>query len=97
MPWCPACERFLSPSTVRTDGTCPGCGRRVEAPARGPEHREAPFGPRAERHGAGSRAGEPADDEPLPPAPWHLKLLGGGVALYLGYRLFQGIEWLLHR
>jgi len=31
MPWCPACDRFLSPPTVRADGTCPTCGRPVEA------------------------------------------------------------------
>lgn len=31
MPWCPACDRFLSPPTVRPDGTCPTCGRPVEA------------------------------------------------------------------
>ena len=27
MPWCDACDRFLSPSTVKVDGTCPSCGR----------------------------------------------------------------------
>jgi hypothetical protein len=32
--------------------------------------------------------------EPLDPIPWHFKLLLGAVALYLGYRAFQGIEWL---
>ena len=33
----------------------------------------------------------------LEPVPWHLKLLAGAVALYLGWRAFQGIEWLVHR
>ena len=28
--------------------------------------------------------------------PWHLKLLVGALALYLGWRAFQGIEWLVH-
>jgi hypothetical protein len=36
-------------------------------------------------------------DEPLGPIPWHLKLLAGALALYLGYRAFQGIEWLVHQ
>ena len=27
--------------------------------------------------------------------PWHLKLLAGAAAIYLGYRAFQGIEWLI--
>jgi hypothetical protein len=33
----------------------------------------------------------------LEPIPWHLKLLAGAVALYLGWRAFQGIEWIVHR
>ena len=30
MPWCDVCDRFLSPSTVKVDGTCPSCGRVVD-------------------------------------------------------------------
>ena len=30
MPWCVSCNRFLTPSTVRPDATCPTCGRTVE-------------------------------------------------------------------
>jgi hypothetical protein len=29
--------------------------------------------------------------------PWHFKMLVGAIALYLGYRAFQGIEWLVHQ
>jgi hypothetical protein len=36
--------------------------------------------------------GEPVDDEKAP-LPWHLKLLAGALAVYLGYRFLQGIEW----
>ncbi len=36
-----------------------------------------------------------AADEPLDPLPWHFKLLLGAVALYLGYRALQGVEWLV--
>lgn len=28
--------------------------------------------------------------------PWHLKLLVGALTVYLGWRAFQGIEWLIH-
>ena len=35
------------------------------------------------------------DDETLPPIPWHLWLLAAALAVYLGYRAMQGIEWLL--
>lgn len=76
MPWCVQCDRFLSPPTVRSDGTCPSCGRRVDPAHPGPD-------------GA-------ATDEPVP-FPWHLKLLAGATALYLGYRAWQGIEWLVQR
>jgi hypothetical protein len=75
MPWCPSCDRFLSPSTVLTDGTCPTCGRTVD-----PGSAHAPTS---------------EDDTELDPLPWHFKLLVAAVALYLGYRAFQGIEWLI--
>jgi hypothetical protein len=74
VPWCAGCDRFLSPSTVRTDGTCPSCGRRVE-PAR------------ADIDGA-------ATEESVP-FPWHLKLLAGAAAVYLGFRAWQGVAWIL--
>jgi hypothetical protein len=83
VPWCETCDRFLSPPTVRADGTCPDCGRTVDP---GRAHAAVPEAPP-----------DPADDEPLPPVPWHLKLLAAAVAIYLGYRAFQGIEWLVGR
>jgi hypothetical protein len=30
MPWCPDCDRWLAPSTVHADGTCPRCGVAVD-------------------------------------------------------------------
>jgi hypothetical protein len=36
-------------------------------------------------------------DEPAPAVPWHLKLLGMALAVYLGWRALQGIDWLLGR
>jgi hypothetical protein len=29
-------------------------------------------------------------------APWHFKVLLGGTAVYLGYRAYQGVEWVVH-
>ena len=69
------------------DGNCPACGRAVDpgrAHAPGAET-AAPRSPDAQ-----------ADDAPLP-IPWHLKLLAGALAVYLGYRFMQMGEWLLHR
>jgi len=57
---------------VKVDGTCPSCGRVVDA----------------------GHAHPADDDEHLPPIPWHLWLLSAALAVYLGYRAMQGIEWL---
>ncbi len=75
MPWCPSCERFLSPPTLRPDGTCPTCGRSVEANRTWTDR---------------------AADEETPPIPFHLKALGVALVVYLGYRFFQGVEWVVH-
>lgn len=29
-------------------------------------------------------------------APWHFKLLAVGTVVYLGWRAYQGIGWLVH-
>jgi len=80
---------------VSTAGDCPRCGHPVDpgrARAAAPQE-AAPEGP--------ATPGEPAPDgewaPELDPVPWHLKLLAAAVALYLGWRAFQGIEWLVHR
>jgi len=88
VPWCTACDRFLSPSTVRVDGTCPSCGRVVE-PGRARQSlvTTAPVAP-------GTLPDAASDDEELPPLPWHFKALVGAFAVYLGYRALQGIEWI---
>ena len=85
MPWCDTCDRFLSPSTVRADGACPSCGRVVDPG-------------RAKAADPAAAVGPPPvadDEEELGPVPWHLKLLGAALVVYLGYRALQGIEWLL--
>jgi hypothetical protein len=69
VPWCAPCSRFLSPSTVNRDGSCPTCGTPVDIGG-----------------GSARRLGR---------APWHLKLLIVLFALYLAYRLAQGVEWLV--
>ena len=41
----------------------------------------------------------PSCDEPLEErrhVPWHFKLLLGATVVYLGYRTYQGIGWLVH-
>ncbi|HSO97258.1 MAG TPA: hypothetical protein VLV81_14615 [Acidimicrobiia bacterium] len=87
MPWCAACNRFLSPSTVHVDGTGPTCGNTVDAgraqPAPSVDATPAP-------------GTQPDTDDPLDPVPWHFKLMLGALAIYLGYRALQGVEWVVH-
>jgi hypothetical protein len=33
MPWCEQCAKYMAPSAMRPDGTCPTCGTDVETPA----------------------------------------------------------------
>ena len=29
MPWCEECSKYLAPTAMNADGTCPTCGRSV--------------------------------------------------------------------
>jgi hypothetical protein len=29
VPWCESCSKYLTPTALETDGTCPTCGRPV--------------------------------------------------------------------
>jgi hypothetical protein len=43
--------------------------------------------------------GCPSCDEPLEErrhVPWHFKFLLAATVIYLGYRTYQGIGWLVH-
>jgi hypothetical protein len=81
VPWCERCDRFLNPNTVLPDGTCPTCGRRVDPVAEPQDDTD---------HDAQGDTGQ--DDEGVR-APWHFWVMVGGVVLYLGWRLLQGIAW----
>ena len=39
---------------------------------------------------------EDGDEAPRRRAPWHFKIILVGTVLYLAYRLYQGIGWLIH-
>ncbi len=83
MPWCPACSRYLTPTSAQADGSCPFCQQVVDYS----RHRKF--------EAAAARGEELAPPELA--VPWHLKLLLGSAALYLGWRLFQGVEWIADR
>jgi hypothetical protein len=76
VPWCDQCDRFLSPSTVTAEGTCPACHQGVEA-------------------GRARAADQPVTtNHDTSPTSWHFKAFAGALALYLGYRAFQGLAYL---
>lgn len=80
MPWCEDCAKYWTPAAMNQDGTCPTCGRLVEAPKRQPitakniNLREL-------------AAGEGGEDAGK--TPWHFKLLMVLLALYLTWRIIQ--------
>jgi hypothetical protein len=54
-----------------------------------PTEAPSPGSPSGARHDANEASG----DEKVK-VPWHFWLLVGAVALYLGWRLIQGVAWL---
>lgn len=76
MPFCEDCAKYWAPSAMAEDGTCPTCGRTLEAPAVQP-----PSGKGISGKDLRELAGEDAK------APWHFKVLVALVILYLGYRV----------
>lgn len=65
---------------MNADGTCPTCGRLVEAPVRQPIT--------AKNMDLRKLAAGPESEEPAK-APWHFKLLMVLLVLYLGWRIVQ--------
>ncbi len=43
----------------------------------------------------GHRVADPIEAEPDPKIPWHFWLLVVALVIYLGWRLIQGIAWLV--
>ena len=70
---------------------CPSCDEYFAPPRVHPDGTCPTCGKAVDPGGARPVA---TDDPPLDPIPWHFKLLLGALALYLGYRAFQGVEWL---
>ncbi|MEY4365752.1 MAG: hypothetical protein RLZZ305_1096 [Actinomycetota bacterium] len=78
MPWCEHCSRYLTPSSVSPDGTCPQCGRE-------PEHNTIHGRPVTGKDiDLRELAGE--DGEKV---PWHFTLLLVLLCAYLGWRIVQ--------
>ena len=74
MPWCEECAKYWTPSAMNEDGTCPSCGRVVEAQKATPKNLDI-------------KKLAACDDEEQAKAPWHFKLLMVLLVLYLGWRV----------
>ncbi len=83
----------LSAFSVASDrdggGRCPTCGRAVEPGGARPPGLSSDQATRTDEAAPG--------EEDLGPIPLHLKVLGVALVVYLGYRFFQGVEWIIHR
>ena len=79
MPWCEDCAKYWAPAAMNEDGTCPTCGRVVEAPVRQPIT--------AKNINLRELAAE--EGEEAAKTPWHFKLLMVLLALYLTWRVIQ--------
>jgi hypothetical protein len=96
MPWCQQCGQ-----PVEDDELVAGPPGAVAA-SPGSEGTDADSSDsdvrdRCPRCGTVLELEEATDDEDTHPrAPWHFKVLVVGTVVYLGYRLYQGIGWLIH-
>jgi hypothetical protein len=80
--------------TIAVVPWCSSCDRFLSPPTVNPDG-TCPDCGRLVDPGHAHVAGEAKEE--LPPVPWHLKLLAGALAVYLGFRFFQMLEWLWHR
>ena len=73
MPWCEPCARYLAPSAVNSDGSCPTCGQSIDAAKPIPSDRVD--------------LNHLSSAEDAEGAPWHFKLLVTALVLYLSWRI----------
>ena len=91
MPFCEDCAKYWTPSGMNEDGSCPTCGRVLEAPkfaSTVPESRRVTadnLDLRALARGAGQDAEADSDVK----APWHFKLLVVALCVYLSWRVID--------
>ena len=79
MPYCEDCAKYWTPSAMNADGTCPTCGRTVDAP-------QKTSVVTAKNVDVKKLAAVDGDDAS---APWHFKLLVVLTAGYLVWRFVQ--------
>ncbi len=84
MPWCEDCAKYWAPSAMNEDGTCPTCGRVVEAPTVQPTIQPTVTAKNLDLKKLAAGETGDADDAK---APWHFKLMLVLLAVYLTWRI----------
>lgn len=80
MPWCEVCAKYLAPSAMNADGSCPSCNRVIATTSIN--------GSITSNNLDLKRLARGADDEDVS-VPWHFKILVGALILYLTWRLID--------
>lgn len=83
MPWCEACAKYMAPSAMNTDGSCPQCGRVVQVAS---IHGKITAKNLDLKKLAHSGSGDDDNDMSV---PWHFKILVGALVVYLSWRVVQ--------
>ncbi|MGO9149657.1 MAG: hypothetical protein ACLP1E_01215 [Acidimicrobiales bacterium] len=102
MPWCHQCGRLVEEDDEAAgEPPDPAVGvPEVLPPGADAPDADAPDTAARDRCPACGTVLEVDDDaggeEAHVKAPWHFKVLVVGTVVYLGYRLYQGIGWLIH-
>ena len=96
MPWCHQCGRLVEEDELAGGPPDPAVGVRDVMPT----DADVPDTAARDRCPTCGTVLEVEDDareeEAHVKAPWHFKVLVVGTVVYLGYRLYQGIGWLIH-
>ena len=100
MPWCHQCGRLVEEDDeVAGEPADPAAEPEVRPRREAPDAMRGRPLPEIGARPAGRRwrlTTAQAATEAHVKAPWHFKVLVVGTVVYLGYRLYQGIGWLIH-
>ncbi|TSA53090.1 MAG: hypothetical protein D4R44_04325 [Actinobacteria bacterium] len=77
MPWCEECAKYLAPSAMREDGSCPKCLKVLQMP-----NIHGSITAKTLNLKQLAQSGE--QDAKV---PWHFKMLVGALIVYLSWRV----------
>jgi len=96
MPWCHQCGRLVEEDELAGGPPGPAVGQSDARPTDA-DVPDCTAGDRCPTCGTELEVEESAGEQDAHvKAPWHFKVLVVGTVVYLGYRLYQGIGWLIH-